>query len=237
MRAALLLTISMIFGLVVPASAQQRIAVQIKGYDDGVKSTAGQDYEEAVLFAKREAIERAGVSVRSLTTMKDFVVKSDYIETQAEAVLEPGYDILDIGYQSDGSYLIILTGTISSRSDKPGKSKDAIESPLLKGLNLLAESHNEYEYDLGELGTYAITKAYFANASQFVVHYDYRNGVMTLNNIDKGIMQLDGTYRTDTDSGSVVMDFNSDGTARGQWKFFLSSGEIKIQKKQSAEHY
>lgn len=43
----------------------------------------------AVLFAKREAIERAGVKVKALTTAKDFVVQSDYIESQAEAVLLP----------------------------------------------------------------------------------------------------------------------------------------------------
>jgi len=35
------------------------IGVQIKGVDDGEKTTKQQDYKETVLFAKREAIERA----------------------------------------------------------------------------------------------------------------------------------------------------------------------------------
>jgi len=59
------------------------IDVQIKGIDDGVRATKQQDYKEAVLFAKREAIERAGVKIKSITTVKDMVVNSDYIESKA----------------------------------------------------------------------------------------------------------------------------------------------------------
>jgi hypothetical protein len=92
------------------------IDVQIKGFDDGIKTTKQQDYKEAVLFAKREAIERAGVSIKSMTTVKDMMVESDYIETQAEAVLMPGYNILDIGYQTDGTYLIILNGNVNNKN-------------------------------------------------------------------------------------------------------------------------
>lgn len=76
--------------LVVPCiSDAETIDVHIKGVDDGVKTRKQQDYKEAVLFAKREAVERAGVKVKALTTAKDFVVHSDYIESQAEAVLLP----------------------------------------------------------------------------------------------------------------------------------------------------
>lgn len=50
--------------LILPCVASsETIDVQIKGLDDGVKTSKQQDYREAVLFAKREAIERAGVSV------------------------------------------------------------------------------------------------------------------------------------------------------------------------------
>lgn len=90
------------------------IDVNIKGVDDGVKTTKQQDYKETVLFAKREAIERAGVKVKALTTAKDFVVQSDYIESQAEAVLLPGYNIIDVGYQTDGTYLVIIIGKVKT---------------------------------------------------------------------------------------------------------------------------
>ncbi len=57
--------------LVVPCiSFAETIDVHIKGVDDGVKTTKQQDYKEAVLFAKREAIERAGVKIKSMTTVK-----------------------------------------------------------------------------------------------------------------------------------------------------------------------
>jgi len=41
--------------LIVPCiSNAETIDVQIKGVDDGVKTTKQRDYKEAVLFAKRE---------------------------------------------------------------------------------------------------------------------------------------------------------------------------------------
>jgi hypothetical protein len=98
------------------------IDVRIKGVDDGVKTTKQQDYKEAVLFAKREAIERAGVKVKALTAAKDFVIHSDYIESKAEAVLLPGYDVIDVGYQQNGTYLVILNGKV--KTSTPPASSD-----------------------------------------------------------------------------------------------------------------
>ena len=103
--------------LIIPCiSHAETIDVNIKGVDDGVKTTKQQDYKEAVLFAKREAIERAGVKVKALTTARDFVVHSDYIESEAEAVLLPGYNIVDVGYQTDGTYLVVLIGKVKTRA-------------------------------------------------------------------------------------------------------------------------
>ena len=104
--------------LVVPCiSDAETIDVHIKGVDDGVKTTKQRDYKEAVLFAKREAIERAGVKIKSMTTVKDLVVNSDYIESQAEAVLLPGYNILDMGYSADGTYQVVLVGKVKTVSE------------------------------------------------------------------------------------------------------------------------
>jgi hypothetical protein len=94
------------------------IDVNIKGVDDGIKTTKQNDYKEAVLFAKREAIERAGVKMKSLTTVKDMVINSDYIESKAEAVLMPGYNIIDIGYIADGTYQIVLIGKVSTNATR-----------------------------------------------------------------------------------------------------------------------
>jgi len=102
------------------------IDVHIKGVDDGVKTTKQQDYKEAVLFAKREAIERAGVKVKALTTAKDFVIHSDYIESKAEAVLLPGYNVVDMGYSASGEYQVVLVGKVKplAKSGKGFKIKD-----------------------------------------------------------------------------------------------------------------
>lgn len=73
----ILFVLLLVFPCVLYAST---IDVNIKGVDDGRRSSKQQDYKEAVLFAKREAIERAGVKIKSMTTVKDFVLNSDYIE-------------------------------------------------------------------------------------------------------------------------------------------------------------
>lgn len=88
------------------------ISVNIKGFDDGIKTNNQQDYKEAVLFAMREAIERAGVEISSTTKVVDFKLKYDAVENQAKAVLLPGYNIIDIGYGEDGYYKIVLIGKI-----------------------------------------------------------------------------------------------------------------------------
>lgn len=104
--------------LIVPCTSDaETIDVQIKGVDDGARTTMQRDYKEAVLFAKREAIERAGVKIKSMTTVKDLIVNSDYIESEAEAVLLPGYNILDMGYSADGTYQIVLIGKVKTVSE------------------------------------------------------------------------------------------------------------------------
>lgn len=121
-----------VLSLIPSFALSETIDVHIKGVDDGVKTTKQQDYKEAVLFAKREAIERAGVKVKALTTAKDFIVHSDYIESEAEAVLLPGYNIIDVGYQQDGTYLVILIGKVQTKTE-------GIESKELRYAKTLVE--------------------------------------------------------------------------------------------------
>ncbi len=207
-----------------PAMAEDVIDIQLKGFDDGVRSSQQQDYKEAVLFAKRDAIERAGVRVKSLTTVEDFVVESDYIETQAEAVLMPGYTVLDIGYMEDGAYVVVLTGQVQMQSDE-------IPYPVVAALEQLSAAPENYVWDLGGmLGQHEIEKAYFSD-NGFVIHYSFNNGVVTLEGFDTGAMLLTGSYNTSKDRGSLRLDFNDDGTAEGEWRNLLSRGKVEIRKK------
>jgi hypothetical protein len=90
----------------------ETLDVTIKGFDDGKKTSRQQDYKEAVLDAKRQAIEQAGVTVESKSTVKNSMLQEDYIETQAKAVILPGFQIMDIGYMQDGTYQVVLSGKV-----------------------------------------------------------------------------------------------------------------------------
>jgi hypothetical protein len=96
----------------VPQVRQEIIDVKIIGYDDGKKTKKRRDYREAVLNAMRQAIERAGVEVKSKSRTKNFELEEDYIETYARAVLLPGFEIIDIGYTEGGTYHVMLIGKI-----------------------------------------------------------------------------------------------------------------------------
>jgi hypothetical protein len=109
-----LLALLYFFTILVPGTVarSETIDVTIKGLDDGKKTSRQQDYKQAVLDAKRQAIEQAGVSVESKSTVKNSVLQEDFIESRAKAVLLPGFQIMDIGYMQDGTYQIVLTGKV-----------------------------------------------------------------------------------------------------------------------------
>ena len=99
---------------------QAQIEVIIKGMDDGVKTSKQHDYEEAVINAKIQAIERAGVEISSVTKIVNFKAKYDAVETKAKAVLLPGFQITDMGYMADGTYQIVLVGKVSKDASGGG---------------------------------------------------------------------------------------------------------------------
>jgi hypothetical protein len=101
-----------------PNTFAETIEVLIKGIDDGVKSSRERDYKEAVMNAKLQAIERAGVAVSSITVVENFMLKYDMIESKAKAVLLPGFQIIDIGYQADGTYQVVLSGRVQVGEEK-----------------------------------------------------------------------------------------------------------------------
>jgi hypothetical protein len=97
----------------IPQIKQDIIDVKIVGYDNGIKTTKQKDYREALLDAKRQAIERAGVEVKSKSRVKNFELEEDYIETHAKAILLPGFEVIDIGYSEGGTYNVMLIGKIT----------------------------------------------------------------------------------------------------------------------------
>lgn len=101
----------------------ETIEVLIKGIDDGVKSSRERDYKEAVMNARLQAIERAGVAITSLTKVENFVLQYDMVESKAKAVLLPGFQIIDVGYQADGTYQVVLSGKVQVGEEKSTEGK------------------------------------------------------------------------------------------------------------------
>jgi hypothetical protein len=108
---------------IVSIAAAEVIDVNIKGVDDGIKTSRQQDYQEAVMNAKLQAIERAGAAIESITQVVNFQLKYDAVESKSKAILLPGFQIIDIGYVADGTYQVVLTGKIQT-GGKEMPSKD-----------------------------------------------------------------------------------------------------------------
>jgi len=117
---SLILILSLVF-TVTSFARGEVIDIAIKGVDDGVKTTKQQDYKEAVLFAKRQAIERAGVEIEAITSVKNLIVQEDYIESKSKGVLLAGYQIIDVGYTEDGTYQVVLVGKLRVQDKTLGK--------------------------------------------------------------------------------------------------------------------
>ncbi|MEE9910168.1 MAG: DUF1566 domain-containing protein [Deltaproteobacteria bacterium] len=101
------------------SASAETIDVLIKGMDDGAKSSRDRDYAEAVMNAKLQAIERAGVSIKSMTRVENFQLKYDMVESKAAAVLMPGFQVIDMGYQKDGTYQVVLSGKVQVMASLP----------------------------------------------------------------------------------------------------------------------
>jgi len=122
------------------------IEIQIKGRDDGKRTTQKRDYAEALMNAKLQAVERAGVEITSITKVENFRLKSDMVESKAKAVLLPGFQVVDIGYQTDGTYLVILIGKIRGQLPIGGQSQEFDAALMaLKRIESLTERHTYYQ--------------------------------------------------------------------------------------------
>ena len=124
----LIVTIASVLISVALSSTSSAIDVMVKGVDDGVKTNKQQDYLEAVMNAKLQAIERAEVEISSVTRVVNFQTKYDMVESKAEALLEPGFQIIDIGYSEDGSYLVVLSARVKSVKDMMRENRKVVQT-------------------------------------------------------------------------------------------------------------
>lgn len=108
----------------------ETIDVMIKGIDDGVQSNKQHDYSEAVMNAKLQALERAGVATDFVEQAAYFHIRFDMVENKAGAVLVPGFQIMDVGYLEDGTYQVVLVGKVKV------VSKHSTQSPEIKNKDL-----------------------------------------------------------------------------------------------------
>lgn len=104
----------------------ETIEVNIKGVDNGVKTSKQQDYKEAVMNAKLQAIEQAGASIESITKVVNFQLKHDAIESKSKAILLSGFQIIDIGYVTDGTYQVVLIGKIQVGNERDQKGRETV---------------------------------------------------------------------------------------------------------------
>jgi hypothetical protein len=98
-------------------SKENKDLVQFKviGYSFGKKKNLRDDYNEALVDAKIKAIERAGIKVDSITRVENFELKSDMVEAQSKGTIEPGYEIIELGYDESGVYKILMIGKVRAR--------------------------------------------------------------------------------------------------------------------------
>ncbi len=114
---------SMILYILNIVYAQEIIDVSVQGISDGIKNDKRHDRDEAEMDAKLKAIEKAGVNIKSITEVENFVLKHDMVESKVEAYILPGFQIIDVGYGADGLYHVVLTGKIKSKSASPAKTE------------------------------------------------------------------------------------------------------------------
>jgi hypothetical protein len=114
------------------AIAQEVIDISVKGISDNKNEGTQKDRKEAVMDAKRQACEKAGLQIKSKTTIENFQTVFDFIESESEAILLPGFQIIDIGYVADGTYQVVLTGKIKLVVEEKISAKELRYAKSLK---------------------------------------------------------------------------------------------------------
>jgi hypothetical protein len=112
MKSLFIITLLLVIGLI---NAQEVIDISVKGLSDTKKDGKQKDRMEAIMDAKRQACEKAGLKLESKTKVENFQTTYDYVESKSEAVLLPGFRIMDIGYTKDDTYAVVLVGQLRTK--------------------------------------------------------------------------------------------------------------------------
>ena len=129
MKKIILIVTGFIFLLLsIPSDGRpETLDVLIKGIYGGARTSREEAYTQAVMNAKLQAIERAGTEVKSITQVENFTLKQDLVESKARGIILPGFQIIDMGYQVDGTYQVVLAGKVQVGTDRGklwGKLRD-----------------------------------------------------------------------------------------------------------------
>lgn len=239
----LLVCLILIFCLINPAySGEVLVDVLIEGYDDGVKSSVRNDREEALIDAKRQAIERSGVQMTSITKMEDFVVKKDWVESKAKAVLLPGFQIIDKGYQSDGSYLVILSGRIRSLTADDPSSHDKLTKSEGKDLESV---YNKASWEIlagnWDFEKNSITSKFVSEDSYLILKKELKDYIMemTVTKIrGAGVSYITVGIRQNIFVGGHEMLFRNRTSSRQGFQFgFLLDGRYCLFNGLNGQYY
>jgi hypothetical protein len=113
--------------------AQNIIEITVKGISNQQNDGAQQDRLEAIVDAKKQACEKAGLRIEAKTTVENFKVVQDLVESQAATILLPGFQLIDVGYVQDGTYQVVLSGKIKILEEEDNISNK--EMRYAKSLN------------------------------------------------------------------------------------------------------
>ena len=137
-----------LFGLSIVSASQDVIDVAVKGISDNSRDGAQKDRQEAIMDAKRQACEKAGVQIEARTTVENFQTIYDLVESQAAAVLLPGFQVIDNGYGEDGTYSVVLVGKIRTNISE---SKSSAEFAIIIWIGDTPNNPQEWDYYIDKL--------------------------------------------------------------------------------------
>jgi sulfatase modifying factor 1 len=153
--------------------AQNIIDVVVEGISDGVKNTKQIDRDEAIMDAKLKAIERAGVDVTSVTTIENFQLKKDWIESKASASILPGFQIVETGYGTDRLYHMVLSCKVtSSKSAQTNDNPAGIEWVFVKsGTFQMGDTFGDGDPDERPVHTVTVSDFHIGKTEVTVAQY------------------------------------------------------------------
>jgi sulfatase modifying factor 1 len=154
--------------------AQDVIDVVVQGISDGVKNTKQIDRDEAIMDAKLKAIERSGVDITSVTTVENFQLKKDWIESKAKASILPGFQIVEVGYANDGLYHVVLSCKVTTTSKLPQTNDNpaGIEWVFVKGSTFkMGDTFGDGNADERPLHRVTVSDFYIAKTEVTVAQY------------------------------------------------------------------